>query len=64
MQDPAGASHAWRKSRHSGPDNGDCLEVASPNRTTVHIRDSKAAPHGPALLFPLPAWEAFIDTLR
>ncbi|MCC3776019.1 DUF397 domain-containing protein [Streptomyces sp. UNOB3_S3] len=64
MQDPAGASRPWRKSSHSGPGNGDCLQVANPHRTTVHIRDSKTAPDGPALSIPTQAWETFIAALR
>ncbi|MFI6401357.1 DUF397 domain-containing protein [Streptomyces sp. NPDC050548] len=34
----------WRKSSHSGPDDGnECVEIAtSPTHTRVSIRDSKA----------------------
>ncbi|WP_067459678.1 DUF397 domain-containing protein [Actinomadura macra] len=36
----------WRKSSHSGPEQGDCVEVAGlPDRTTG-IRDSKDPDHG------------------
>ncbi|MFF4156365.1 DUF397 domain-containing protein [Streptomyces sp. NPDC001678] len=52
----------WRKSSHSGPDNGDCLEVADNIPGAVPVRDSKS-PHGPALLFPATAWKTFIATL-
>ncbi|MDH6133940.1 hypothetical protein P3T37_003339 [Kitasatospora sp. MAA4] len=52
---------AWRKSSYSGSNGGDCVEVATtgiPGLTPV--RDSKD-PHGPALLFPTSAWEAFVS---
>ncbi|GAA0474094.1 DUF397 domain-containing protein [Streptomyces olivaceiscleroticus] len=33
---------AWFKSSYSGPNGGDCVEVAVvPGTDTVHIRDSK-----------------------
>lgn len=50
----------WRKSSHSN-DNGDCVEAAfdyTPG--TVPVRDSKD-PHGPALVFPAAAWQAFLS---
>lgn len=37
---------AWRKSSHSGGNNGDCIEVAN---TLGELRDSKN-PAGPTLL--------------
>ncbi|MFF3075210.1 DUF397 domain-containing protein [Kitasatospora sp. NPDC057904] len=55
---------AWRKSSHSANDGGLCIEVALdsiPN--TVPVRDSKD-PHGPALVFPAPAWESFLAAVR
>jgi len=49
----------WRKSTHSGGDNGDCVEIADALPGVVPVRDSKN-PHGPALVFPAASWTAFI----
>ncbi|MEW2399874.1 DUF397 domain-containing protein [Streptomyces sp. NPDC046862] len=59
----ASALSAWRKSTYSGGDSGDCLEV-TPTALPAHIpvRDSKN-PTGPALVFPTPAWQAFVTSL-
>lgn len=57
-------SDAWRKSSYSGGSSGDCLEVndaACPAH--VPVRDSKN-PTGPALLFPAPAWAAFVHGVK
>ncbi|MBO1420061.1 DUF397 domain-containing protein [Streptomyces sp. FH025] len=55
---------AWRKSSYSGPDGGDCIEVALASLPgAVPVRDSKD-PHGPALVFPASAWEAFVTAVR
>ncbi|MEU4213390.1 DUF397 domain-containing protein [Streptomyces sp. NPDC026206] len=58
---------AWRKSSYSGPGNGtggdNCLEVADHIPGLVPVRDSKY-PHSPALVFPAPAWAAFVARLR
>ncbi|MEU7111141.1 DUF397 domain-containing protein [Streptomyces sp. NPDC046182] len=54
----------WRKSSYSGGDSGNCLEVndaACPAH--VPVRDSKN-PTGPALLFPAPAWTAFVEGVK
>ncbi|MGX9227486.1 DUF397 domain-containing protein [Streptomyces albus] len=40
----------WRKSSYSGPDGGNCLEVAE-TPGTVHVRDSKEQ-RGPVLSVP------------
>jgi Domain of unknown function (DUF397) len=48
----------WRKSSHSGPDGGECLEVAAV-AGTVAVRDSKN-PEGPALAFTRDAFSAFV----
>ncbi|MCP2165706.1 DUF397 domain-containing protein [Goodfellowiella coeruleoviolacea] len=61
MTDPE--SHtAWRTSSHSGPNGGECVEVARTPDTTG-VRDSKN-PDGPHLTFPTTAWQAFLTTLR
>ncbi|MGY0464137.1 DUF397 domain-containing protein [Kitasatospora sp. cg17-2] len=55
----------WRKSSYSGPDGGDCVEVAlaSPSPGVVPVRDSKD-PSGPVLLFASAAWGSFLSALR
>ncbi|MEU0127622.1 MULTISPECIES: DUF397 domain-containing protein [unclassified Streptomyces] len=50
---------SWRKSSHSGGDNGSCLEVAEGHAGIVPVRDSKS-PSGPALVFSASAWSAFV----
>ncbi|MDT3398299.1 DUF397 domain-containing protein [Streptomyces sp. B1866] len=52
----------WRKSTHSGLQN-DCVEVADGFPGLVPVRDSKN-PHGPALIFPTGAWNAFVTTVK
>nr|WP_234325948.1 DUF397 domain-containing protein [Streptomyces sp. NRRL S-495] len=58
-------ANGWRKSSYSGPDGGDCVEVAlaSPIPGVVPVRDSKD-PSGPVLLFPAAAWGSFLSALR
>ncbi|MFJ6725720.1 DUF397 domain-containing protein [Streptomyces sp. NPDC091281] len=51
----------WFKSSYSSGDNN-CVEVARV-AGNVPVRDSKN-PEGPALLFELPAWGAFMTQLR
>ncbi|MEV6978822.1 DUF397 domain-containing protein [Kitasatospora sp. NPDC093806] len=58
----ASAAPHWRKSSHSN-NGGECVEVATNLPTAVPVRDSKD-PDGPALLFPAPAWRAFLAALR
>ncbi|MFF5041987.1 DUF397 domain-containing protein [Streptomyces nigra] len=53
----------WHKSRHSGGDGGNCLEVTHDFPTLVPVRDSKT-PGGPALVFSGSAWEAFVEAVR
>ncbi|WP_448333952.1 DUF397 domain-containing protein [Streptomyces sp. DSM 41534] len=52
----------WYKSSHSGPSNGDCLEIAR-GYADVPVRDSKD-PHGPALVFEPSAWSAFVSAVK
>ncbi|MEV7941686.1 DUF397 domain-containing protein [Kitasatospora sp. NPDC088264] len=55
---------SWRKSSYSGDDGGECIEVALGSLPgAVPVRDSKD-PHGPALVFPASAWEAFVSAVR
>nr|WSY54355.1 DUF397 domain-containing protein [Streptomyces sp. NBC_00886] len=55
----------WRKSSHSGPDDGnECVEIAtSPTHTHVSIRDSKA-PARATLTFPTGAFATFVETVK
>jgi hypothetical protein len=50
----------WRKSTRSGPDGGNCVEVADNLPGVVAVRDSKD-PSGPALTFGPAAWRAFVS---
>jgi hypothetical protein len=50
---------AWRKSRRSGPQGGNCVEIAHLPDGQVAIRNSRH-PSGPALLFTPSEWEAFL----
>lgn len=55
---------SWRKSSYSGGESGACLEVSDAACPAhVPVRDSKD-PTGPALLFPAPAWTAFVDGVK
>lgn len=54
---------AWRKSSYSNSDGGDCVEVSDDFAGLVPVRDSKA-PAAPALVFPAPAWQTFVQTLH
>ncbi|MEU9077664.1 DUF397 domain-containing protein [Kitasatospora sp. NPDC048538] len=60
MDDLAGA--AWRTSSYSVQE-GQCVEVADGFLDRVPVRDSKD-PHGPALVFPVEAWLAFVSAVR
>lgn len=52
----------WRKSSYSGGNQGECLEVAD-GYVSIPVRDSKV-PHGPALVFPVDAWSAFVASVK
>ena len=49
----------WRKSRRSGPQGGNCVEVARLVDGQVAVRDSRY-PAGPALVFTAAEWAAFV----
>ncbi|MGI8329625.1 DUF397 domain-containing protein [Actinomadura scrupuli] len=52
----------WRKSIHSGQNDGDCVEVASlPG--AIAVRDSKN-PRGPVLAFSPGAWRGFTEAMK
>ncbi|MBT2383387.1 DUF397 domain-containing protein [Streptomyces sp. ISL-11] len=63
MSTPDIADAVWVKSTYSGGNEGQCLEVAENIPGTVPVRDSKHL-HRPPLLFPAPAWAAFVTALR
>ncbi|WP_081842832.1 DUF397 domain-containing protein [Actinomadura welshii] len=52
----------WRKSRHSGPEGGECVEVAD-LASGIAVRDSKD-PDGSRLAFSGAAWRAFADHVK
>lgn len=52
----------WRKSSHSDGTGGSCVEVADGLPGAVPVRDSKT-PDAAALVFPTPAWTAFVASV-
>jgi hypothetical protein len=57
------AGVTWRKSTFSAY-NGSCVEVADLAPGQIGVRDSKAGPHSPVLVFGHADWAAFLQTLR
>jgi hypothetical protein len=53
----------WRKSTRSGPDGGNCVEIAELSGGRRGVRDSKN-PTGPALIFTPGEWNAFIAGVK
>jgi Domain of unknown function (DUF397) len=53
----------WRKSSRSGPQGGNCVEVAELPDGGVAVRDSKH-PEGSPLLFTLAEWRAFVGGVK
>ena len=51
----------WRTSSYSGPNGGECVEVAATG--AVLVRDT-ADRNGPVLTFTAEAWRAFTATIR
>lgn len=51
----------WRKSRASGNNGGNCVEVRAVE--TVDVRDSKD-PNGPALTFTREDWQDFTASVK
>ncbi len=49
----------WRKSSRSGPQGGNCVEIARLPNGQVAIRNSRH-PAGPALVFTPGEWAAFL----
>jgi hypothetical protein len=54
---------AWRKSRYSSSNGGNCVEVAGNLPGVVAVRDSKDR-EGPALVFTPDEWRAFLAGAR
>src|SRR6476469_6235368 len=52
----------WRKATYSSGNGGNCIEVATADRT-VAVRDSKD-PDGPRLAFGVGTWQAFAAKLK
>ncbi|MFF4485619.1 DUF397 domain-containing protein [Streptomyces sp. NPDC001544] len=57
------SSARWRKSSYSNTNGGECVEVTDDFPGIVPVRDSKT-PHGPVLVVPAPAWDAFVSSLK
>lgn len=53
----------WRKSRRSGPQGGQCVEIAHLPGGQVAIRNSRH-PAGPALVFTSSEWAAFVGGVK
>ncbi|MEU8200654.1 DUF397 domain-containing protein [Streptosporangium sp. NPDC049046] len=51
---------AWRKATKSGPNGGDCLEVAPLSGGRVGLRDTEAPELAPFVV-SASVWDAFID---
>jgi len=51
----------WRKSRHSGDNGGECVEVGTAG--VVLVRDT-ADRAGPMLSFTADAWRSFLSTVK
>ena len=52
----------WRKATYSSSNGGNCIEVATADRT-VAVRDSKN-PNGPRLAFGVHTWQAFAAKVK
>ncbi|MYV45636.1 DUF397 domain-containing protein [Streptomyces sp. SID2888] len=53
----------WRRSSYSNANGGECVEIAEGFPGVVPVRDSKD-PHGPVLVVPAVAWDAFLGSLK
>jgi hypothetical protein len=57
-----GATETWTSSSYTNG-GGACVEVKSPTRSLLAVRDSKV-PEGPFLAFPTDAWSAFVALVK
>ncbi|QHC20908.1 DUF397 domain-containing protein [Streptomyces sp. GS7] len=55
----------WEKSSYSGSSGGQCIEFSRAFAPSglIPVRDSKV-PSGPALIFPVSQWSAFIESVK
>ncbi|MFI6692082.1 DUF397 domain-containing protein [Streptomyces sp. NPDC050433] len=53
----------WRKSSHSNPDGGACVEVSDDFAAVVPVRDSKNS-HGPVVVFGASGWASFVSAVK
>jgi len=54
------AAVSWRRSSYTGPNGGNCVEVAPLSGARVAVRDSKQYGQGPVLIFDSQQWSALI----
>ncbi|MFE2757010.1 DUF397 domain-containing protein [Actinosynnema sp. NPDC059335] len=52
----------WRKSSNSGPQQGDCVELAHMTGLAF-VRNSRNR-NGPHLAFPLDRWQTFLSAVK
>lgn len=55
---------AWRTSSHSGPNGGNCVEVAADAGARVLVRDTKQDGRGQIHSFTAKAWREFVAQLK
>jgi hypothetical protein len=63
MSTPELSRVVWRKSSHSGANEGECVEIAATPDRLVMARDSKN-PYGPALRFGQSEWRSFCTGVK
>ncbi|MDF4251128.1 DUF397 domain-containing protein [Streptomyces sp. WMMB303] len=57
------SSAVWRKSSYTNAEGGNCVEIAEGYPGVMPVRDSKR-PDGPAVIFPLDGWSAFVSAVK
>jgi hypothetical protein len=63
MSTPELSRVVWRKSSHSGANEGECVEIAATPDRLVMARDSKN-PYGPVLCFDQTEWHSFSTNIK